>query len=244
MIYIVSEYAETTTDEVVAYCKKVTNSVLRLNYEDMPLDNLTIDISDIESKVTISFQNENCSLSSKDVLWFRRGAVKFQYPFTIKKFSDSFVRFIKEEETYFDKAFYTIPFSISDYQADLVNNKLDNLMIAKNVGLNIPATILTSSKKNALSFIEKHHRCITKPLNNGHFNDKIIDNVIVKSKGTFEVFEEDFLVLDDTFVPMLLQQYIPKIFELRIFCFMEKIYSMAIFSQNDKQTELDYRNYN
>lgn len=44
--------------------------------------------------------------------------------------------------------------------------------------------------------------------------------------------------------PSLLQQNIDKKYELRIFYLNEKCYSMAIFSQNDEQTKVDFRNYN
>jgi hypothetical protein len=43
MIYIISEFIEATTDEVIAYCLKGKNKFTRLNYEDMPLDDLTIE---------------------------------------------------------------------------------------------------------------------------------------------------------------------------------------------------------
>jgi hypothetical protein len=244
MIYIVSEFVESATDEVLSYCLAGKNKVIRLNYEDMPLDNLTIDISDKEEKTTLSFKNNTHTVSQNDVVWYRRGAIKFGFPFSKDNLTEACVKFIKEEETYFEETFYTIPFSISDYQADTVNNKLDNLLFAKRLGLNIPPTILTSSKKAALGFLDKYGRCISKPLNNGHFNDKIIGKLSVASKGTFEVTAKDFSCLDDTFAPMLMQQYIPKDFEIRAFYFMGRFYSMAIFSQKDEQTAVDYRNYN
>lgn len=81
-------------------------------------------------------------------------------------------------------------------------------------------------------------------MNNGHFNDKILGEISVTSRGTFEITTTDFDALDDTFAPLLMQQYIAKAFEIRVFYFMEKFYSMAIFSQKDEKTVLDYRNYN
>ncbi|MBM6497958.1 hypothetical protein H9X54_001390 [Flavobacterium macrobrachii] len=45
------------------------------------------------------------------------------------------------------------------------------------------------------------------------------------------------------FFPSLLQEYIQKKYELRIFFLNDKLYSMAIFSQESEQTKIDYRNY-
>ena len=197
MIYIISEYIESSTDEIYAYCLKDKNYVKRINHEDMPLDNLSISISDSEEVTTLNFKNNKYSVNKNDVVWYRRGAIKFCYPFSDKVFSIPFLKYIKEEEAYYEEAFYTIPFSINDYQSDTVNNKLNNLIFAKRLGLKIPNTLLTSSKQKALFFLENNVRSITKPLNNGHFNDRIIGNLKVTSRGTIEVFEQDFLGLAD-----------------------------------------------
>jgi len=48
----------------------------------------------------------------------------------------------------------------------------------------------------------------------------------------------------DIFFPSLIQDYIEKKYELRIFYLRGSFYSMAIFSQNDAKTKVDFRNYN
>ena len=46
------------------------------------------------------------------------------------------------------------------------------------------------------------------------------------------------------FFPSLIQEYVEKLFELRIFFLNDNFYSMAIFSQLDDQTKIDFRKYN
>jgi glutathione synthase/RimK-type ligase-like ATP-grasp enzyme len=58
------------------------------------------------------------------------------------------------------------------------------------------------------------------------------------------VAKEDIEALADRFCPMLLQEYTEKDVELRIFFIEQKLFTMAIFSQLDEQTSVDYRNYN
>ncbi len=50
--------------------------------------------------------------------------------------------------------------------------------------------------------------------------------------------------LDTSFFPSLIQEKIDKLFELRIFYLHGDFFSMAIFSQNDKKTNTDFRKYN
>lgn len=50
--------------------------------------------------------------------------------------------------------------------------------------------------------------------------------------------------LPNTFAPSLVQEYIEKFFELRIFYINKKVFTAAIFSQSDETTKVDFRNYN
>ena len=47
-----------------------------------------------------------------------------------------------------------------------------------------------------------------------------------------------------TFLPTLFQPLIEKKIEIRSFDLKEEVYSMAIFSQHSKQTQVDFRKYN
>ena len=120
--------------------------------------------------------------------------------------------------------------------------KLEVLDKATKFGLLVPSTIVTSSKTELIRFKERAGRVITKTIGDipnfrsgGH----------AYSMRTVEIDDEIIKYsLRDTFFPSLFQALIEKEFELRIFFLFDKFYSMAIFSQRDKQTELDFRNYN
>ncbi len=49
--------------------------------------------------------------------------------------------------------------------------------------------------------------------------------------------------LPENISPSLLQERIPKKYELRIFYMAGRCFSMAIFSQNDEHTKVDFRKY-
>ena len=139
MIYIISQHNETVTDEVIAYCIQGESQVVRIDYEDMPLQDLAINISNENVNYSIVLLNKELLFTTKDILWFRRGSIKLEYAFKEQILSKPAVDFLKEEYSYIAENYYTIPFSISNYQADPRNNKLDNLVFAKQSDLKIPA---------------------------------------------------------------------------------------------------------
>jgi glutathione synthase/RimK-type ligase-like ATP-grasp enzyme len=61
---------------------------------------------------------------------------------------------------------------------------------------------------------------------------------------TAEVSEQDVAALPETVFPSLVQAMVEKSWEVRAFYLAGDLYAMAIFSQGDRQTEVDFRRYN
>lgn len=119
-------------------------------------------------------------------------------------------------------------------------NKLEVLLLAKIHGITIPETIVTnfidSQDKNILDPEETY---ISKPLTE---TSTITDETRRYSMLT-KVVDQSKLVRDTFIFPSLLQKCIEKEFEIRTFYLSGKLYSMAIFSQENEKTKTDYRNY-
>ncbi len=120
-------------------------------------------------------------------------------------------------------------------------NKINVLQQAKKCGFNIPKFIFTNRKKYLAEFIKEKENVIIKDLE-GQFslfqNDKAYMSYA-------ELLDEDkFNQLPDEFCLSFFQEYIEKEYEIRTFVLENKLYSMAIFSQKDKQTKVDFRRYN
>lgn len=120
-------------------------------------------------------------------------------------------------------------------------NKIYQLKLAKKNKLKIPATLISNNKKELLRFRKKFKRIIIKPLKKSFFHT-IEDHSYVSytSIVTTSLIND----LNDTFFPAFFQQYIEKKIEIRSYYLNGKFYSMAIFSQSDKQTSVDFRKYN
>lgn len=124
---------------------------------------------------------------------------------------------------------------------ELRAGKLKVLITANNLGIEIPETIITTSKDELVKFKNKCKRIVSKSITEVvNFMNKM-DNY---STMTVEIKEEDIERLNQTFFPSLFQQLIEKEYEIRTFYLDGKFYSMAIFSQFDPKTTVDFRNYN
>lgn len=138
-----------------------------------------------------------------------------------------------------NKKWVTHPDELSIY-------KLVQLEKANEVGLKTPKTIITTSKKELLKFIQKYNRVISKPISNpaSFFKYKENGNIETYRLLTLEVDRQLLSKIEDYFFPSLFQPLIEKDFEIRTFYLNRRFYSMAIFSQLDSQTSVDFRNYN
>lgn len=119
--------------------------------------------------------------------------------------------------------------------------KAKQLLLATEVKMDIPETIVTNSKKTLIDFKKKHQNVICKNISEiGFFH--MPGSISVTYTG--EVNDSVINVIRDYFYPSLFQKAIPKVFEVRVFYLCGEIYSMAIFSASDEKTKTDFRNYN
>jgi len=120
-------------------------------------------------------------------------------------------------------------------------NKLVALSVAKSLGLVVPKTYILTKRSDVIDLLNKTNRIITKSTSNIH------ELIIEKDTYTYltkEIFMEEAEQLPDCFFPSLFQELIEKEYEIRVFYFLGDCFSMAIFSQQDNQTLVDFRNYN
>jgi ATP-GRASP peptide maturase of grasp-with-spasm system len=120
--------------------------------------------------------------------------------------------------------------------------KSETLFIMEKYGIKIPKTLITTNKKSLYNFFKDcNNNIITKPIRDvAHF----MYNKFELRMYTKQIFEEDIEIMPNNFFHCLFQEKIEKEFEIRTFFLNEKFYSMAIFSQSDIQTEVDFRRYN
>ncbi len=122
-------------------------------------------------------------------------------------------------------------------------SKIQVLIKASQIGLKIPDTLVTSSLTILKDFVKKHTVIISKSLTNAVFIKDI------KQDKTFTMYTKKYTMDDipniesNIIFPSLIQKYINKLFEIRVYILGNSIYPMAIFSQQNQKTNTDFRDH-
>lgn len=244
MILINSSPRDVSTTQVVRYLKHQNKHFVRLNDTAYIQQIFLIN----NNFVAVLDNGEKIDVGSLTSYWYRRGQFKYhigkldhsEHPF-ISTYNEFCLEELKSVFDYFlDSIKQNIP-AIGDSRTCLDVNKHIILSKANKLGLLTPDYLITDNKNDIISFKKKWGRIISKPLNSSFFyteddywypvyTEEITDEVIKESPDTFEL--------------TLFQNLIEKHNEIRTFYLNGRCYSMAIFSQKDPQTKIDFRVYN
>lgn len=253
MILIFSRKFEQSTDEVINWLHYKGADVLRINTEEdtYSFDSITSDGIYFKNK----YSNELVNLLQADVCWWRRTGIGYPHfcpssspiqekegldlsSFTQKgnrKFYDEYRRL---REYIYYKVYTKCKINLGKPLFDL--NRLVTLEIAKASGLDIPPfEIITNSMQLARSK-QTLGNAVSKAISNGIYDES---NGYRFYTYTELIDEELYQAENLHFFPSLVTQMVEKEYEIRSFYIDGKFYSMAIFSQSNEQTKIDFRKY-
>lgn len=240
MILILSEESDHSTNKVIEWLLFYELEFIRINMND------SITISSLEEDIYIEINKDTkINLNKIKSYWYRRGAFIFACKLDNKheKLKNYFFKTIDQNSiilgAYLDfllkKKKHINNFNTSEV------NKLIVLNYAKSVGLKIPKTHLINNYQQ-LGILLENNRLITKNLCNPPVVEMSKFNYLMY---TTEINEKDVSDIppDREIFPSLIQERINKQVEIRTFFLEGNFYSMAIFSQSNEQTKLDFRRY-
>lgn len=235
MILLISEEGDTTTYEVLQWIKFYGKKYVRINQED----EVFVALIDFESEdIIIRIKDVEINLKDVKFTWYRRGFFDFKLAYFLELEREAIKKTIKEESSFlntFIMRFLTKQtININDYFTSH-NNKLITLLEAKTVGLKIPNTYITSYSKELRNI---DIGLITKSMG-AHYIAVNNENSTIEMAYT----EKVKLAAEECFFPSLFQEEIIKKLEIRTFFFLNRFYSMAIFSQSNDKTRTDFRKY-
>jgi ATP-GRASP peptide maturase of grasp-with-spasm system len=254
MILILSQASgEPTTEAVMDWLESLGASFFRLNGEDVDGDaGLRIELSG--EQVEIAFENGETALPLEAVsaVWYRRWKHRERFaaaPLLPEGVPDPGRIAFKIVNNLGHEVWKVSDFLTShlDGRPWLSHprrdepNKLRVLELARRHGLETPATLVTTSRRELERFAREHGRIITKCIGDADYFP-VEDRVYMFY--TAEVGPDDIAALPDRFFPSLFQAAVDKRYELRVFYLDGACHSMAIFSQLDAQTQVDFRRYN
>jgi ATP-GRASP peptide maturase of grasp-with-spasm system len=235
MVLIFSDNRDKSTDNVIDWMTFFKVDFLRITSRS-PIRILKIDINEelfsfgIDDKIVNSEQitgywyrrdeqvilNPLLSLKTKNKLEH----ILFQYSKIDSNILRNFLVYLIEKKSKKIGSFFN---------HDL--NKLYQLSVAKKVGLKIPFSQITDN----LADLKDDEKYITKGLSQifDFYNKHWVKNYTNQIKKTQK----------ENFTWAFVQNLIPKRYEIRVFFLNGITYSMAIFSQENKKTEIDFRQY-
>lgn len=242
MILIVTDRTDQSTNAVVEWIDYFGGVYFIITEEDI------IDIIWIKITGEFCFSCRDRIIYSSDIsaTWYRRGGLRlaqircpiYTNDSTINRLFDRFLDKENEGVVCFINHVLQSKRHINS-ESHCTVNKLIVLYEALKVGLKVPDTLLTSDRDLAFDFVQTK-KSITKPavhslsLRNKHY---------VFGSYTVPITPKEILSYDKSFALSLIQQNIQKRFEIRVFVIDEIFYSMAIFSQKNKKTVVDFRHY-
>jgi ATP-GRASP peptide maturase of grasp-with-spasm system len=232
MILIFSTHNDDTTNEVIEWLAKKSNDISRYNYFGDKFPSITSEFSGD----SVEFKVDN---KKAEAIWFRKSLNPFKYEYDGE--SPDIKMHIKNELRAFKEAL----FLMSQHSAKTLGtssgyNKIQVLHAARAHGLHVPATIVTNSLSDLIEFKKKYKEIIIKCLSEADsFKRGETSHILLTSALTDSVIK----TLPSEFFPCFVQERIFKRYEVRTFFLEGKCYSAAIFSQNNKKTKVDYRNY-
>jgi ATP-GRASP peptide maturase of grasp-with-spasm system len=253
MVLIYSELTDRTTSEVVAWLNSFNCKIIRINNDENKYYLKRININNDE--IIISDGNDEFNLLEVKSVWYRRRGISGKFlnfsinnenikNILLERDQESCIRsnLLNEMQSLLEYIYYKLEnnrITLSSYFNSYIN-KLYVLDVAQKVGLKIPDTCILQDKDTINDYIKSQQGVITKSIGEGIYRFAI-HNAYYTYTEKIEL--QDLLKIDRRFFPSLFQKQIKKQFEIRTFYFNKKCYSMAIFSQNSKKTQIDFRKY-
>ena len=246
MILIFSERADLDTRIVIAYLND-HNESFEIFLEDDAIElEYTLENGLFDYEV---YKNRNLVCRSEEIksVWYRRtdiqvcrlGSGLFSQS-ALETYSKQHIRMRTEQiERCFHNKKCLGRFGYGNY------NKVEFLEICTVLGIEIPDTLVTGSKKKLAEFYDRcGQQIITKslaaPYEYACYNESgEIDGY--KLGYTTSLEPSDLERLPDLFDLSIFQEKLDKLFEIRSIYLDGKVYSQAIFSQQREAGSLDYR---
>ena len=241
MILLITNKDDVTTDFVVNRLNKLGEPYYRLNAEDLVSGvGVNLDIGKDEYVLIDHQRNQQISLSSVKSVYYRRPGLP---EIDMSALSIGEVSFIKREVVYTLEGIYKIlrdRFWISPVASIReAENKIYQLLVARDIGFEIPRSLVTTSPEKAeVFFNELEGECVIKPIRNGKVDDPGNPMVVF----TTLIAADDVGLLNGVRrSPTYLQGKIDKVADIRVTVVGTRVFSAKICSQEYEETMIDWR---
>ena len=169
MILIFSSDSDYSTTKVIEWLRFYKTEFIRINAEDLLRNEVKVIIENNIFHVKLSYNDHEIDLERVKKIWYRGGNLIRNIPNTLLNLEDTelrnvLIKNLSSENNSLIEFFYdytTKTNNIGSYSTYQLN-KLHCLKVASSNGLNVPNTIVTTTKKEVMEFKKKNQRVITK----------------------------------------------------------------------------------
>lgn len=252
MILIVSQGKhDATTEDVLDWIDYLGGNFIRLNGDDIyDKGGIDIELGKNGLKYFATKSRLQPHTQKFNIGWYRRWSVQdyleplFETNNYVRNSNEAIKSLGSDDMAikYFLLRNLDVKFWLTNPFTEVSVNKLHVLIRAIHFGLEVPETRICTSKDALKQFSSKFDSLICKDITNPHSIS--LQNLSALVSKTVLVTKQDIENFPDTFLPTLFQNQIEKDYEIRAFFLEDQFYPMAIMSQNDQKTSVDFRNYN
>lgn len=248
MILILSEESDITTNDVIDWLVHYRVPFIRVNKEDrVRIDHFFFDGS---GNLSFSLHLRDRIIRSDEITGYfnRRGFFSFNLKVPRsddREISDDLRNHIRQDALDLNEfvAFMlenSVP-HIGESRLQRVN-KLTVLKMAAECGLAVPPYHISENIARIEAILASGELLVTKGISDT-FSSGSSDLGVDISCYTSRVGPDDLRSSRRNIAPTLFQKEIDKLLEIRTFYLLGHCYSMAIISQNNQKTTIDYRRY-
>jgi glutathione synthase/RimK-type ligase-like ATP-grasp enzyme len=236
-ILLITNKGDITTDFVVKQLTLNNANFYRLNTEDLLHKvSLSFNFSKNEFAIYDNRLNLKIDLLKIKSVYYRRPLLPNLKENNLSKGEENFI--ISEISNCLEglykilkNAFWISPvFSIREAES-----KIYQLQIAKELGFNIPPSLITNKSNIAIKFINEFESVI-KPIKTGFIEDEGKEKVIFTT-----LFQDTSKLERIQSCPTYFQKFINKVADVRVTVIGNKVFPALILSQEYNETKIDWR---
>ncbi len=242
-VLIITNKDDVTVDFIVKELKERKTSYYRLNTDDVPnIVSIFFDINNGTYEIFDRFKNKRINLLEFNSIYFRRPEVSSLSH--IKGINNQELNYLRNELLFVFEGIYKIlsnKYWVNNvFKIREAENKIYQLQIAQDIGFIIPNTIVSNQYDKVESFCNfSQSDYVIKPIKTGNMKDSKTPKVIYTTKVTNELINHSPDRIRS--FPVLIQDNIIKLYDLRITVVGNDVYAAQIHSQKDIETSIDWR---
>lgn len=191
------------------------------------------------------FSEIRASISNRDVIYWRYKMTPPTFPQSMEHVAYRFSA-LEWRETLYGVCKSSGAIVLNGYDAITVaGNKPLQLEVAKACGLETPHSLITNNKSKIIDFIDSldGSRVMRKPISGYDIPDPADMKKILLLAPSIVTVDEIVAIEDQRIesCPMIFQQYVEKLYELRVLVVGDSVVTYEIDSQGSEHTQLDWR---